>query len=210
MIFLKRRAVFLTAFLLAHICVASFAHAEPRKDPRKDFIVALDEQNIRDFLREVSEISTGQRPDLLDDDLIDYFANHIAEKGEFKSSIRYQIPGFPTQDSEMVLAREEYINSVINGRFLMEDYKAEIDIQDLKIAGNGKSATFKSVTKEKGRMPMAKDEEKKQIEMIPIQGESTCEQRLIVSFNNFIQMAKAECTTLVSFDPFAGKPLVPQ
>jgi len=202
-----RHPGFLTLILLLGLS----SPAPAQNDPRKDFVITLNEMNIKEFLQEVSAISTGQRPDMMDEDVADYFTNHIAEKGTFKSIIRFQIPGFPTQDGEMKLNREEYAASVIKGRYMLEDYVTEVNIQDLKISSNGKSATFKSVTKERGKMPMIKDEKKKdQIEMVPIQGESTCEQRLVVSLNNFIQMANADCTTLISFDAFGGKPLVPQ
>lgn len=205
--FTARHAGLLLVLVAAQFC----GGAQAQNDPRKDFVALLDETNIRQFLEEVSQISTGQRADLLDEDVVDYFTNHMAEKGEFQSTMRYQIPGFPTQDTVMKLSRDEYINVVVKGRFMLEDYTTAVDVQDLKISGNGKSATFKSITRERGKMPFLKDPEKKDvIEMIPIQGESVCDQKLIVSFNNFIQMAQAECTTVISFDPFGGKPLVPE
>lgn len=205
------RAGLLLLVLLAPLCAPAPASAQPTKGSRKDFVIVLDENNIKEFLSEVRQISTGQRPDMMDEDVENYFTNHIAEKGKFKSALRYEIPGFPMQETTLELGRDDYINSVVTGRYMLENYTTSVDVQDLKIGNNGKSATFKSITTERGNMPWIRDPEKKdEIEMIPIQGQSVCEQRLIVSFNNFIQMAQADCATVISFDAFAGKPLVPQ
>lgn len=209
---LIKKAIFIGgfAFFLA-LAGTGQATAQGKPDPRPDFITTLNEQNIRAFLNEVDEISTGQRMDMLDEDLADYFNNHIADKGLFKSKMRYEIPGYPTQETEMELDKVQYINSVIRSRAMMEDYHADIDIQDLKIHNSGRSATFTSVVTEKGQMPFPKDPKKpNEVQMIPITGKSTCDQKLIVSFNHFIQMAEAECETFISFDPFGGKPLVPE
>lgn len=197
--------------ILTGACALIFS-AGAQAESRPDFITALNESNIRAFLAEVGEISTGQRPEMLDEDVVNYFQNHLADKGVFESKMRYELPGFPPKDTEMRLKKDEYIATVVNGRYMMQDYSSTIHIEDLKIGGGGKSATFTSTVIEKGKMPMLKDPEKPEgdVEIIPIEGKSVCEQRLIVSFNNFIQMARAECDTVISFDPFGNKPLVPQ
>lgn len=203
--------VTLLGFLaLSQLGFAAPAWAQNGKDGRADFVVALNEGNIRAFLQETGEISTGQRPGMTDDDVTDYFTNHLADKGEFSSTITYEIPGFPNRDVEVKLDKENYTSTVVTSRNMLDDYRTNVSVSDLKIGSGGKSATFKSITKEKGRMPWAKDPENStETEMIPVQGESICEQRLIVSYNNFIQMASAACKTRISFDPFGGKALVP-
>lgn len=200
------------AVLPAFLCgLALLAPGTGTADERADYVTALNESNIDHFLKEVRDISTGQRPDLSDEDVADYLNNHVADKSLFSSTIHYEIPGFPNQDSTMELNKEDYIGSIIQGRFLLEDYHATIEVRNLKIGHGGKNASFTSVTKERGKMPWIKDpDHKNDIEMIPIQGESTCEQKLAVSFNHFIQMVRAECTSSISFDPFAGKPLIPE
>jgi len=200
---------------LALLVFAMPAHAQNNNAQNNarpdDYVTSLNEDNIRGFLKEVGDISTGQRADMLNDDVIDYFNNHMADRGKFKSTMRYEIPGFPTHDTEMKLDKEQYINTIVNGRHMMEDYQSTIDIQDLKISGNGKSATFTSVITEKGKMPFPKDPKKpNDVDIVPIEGKSKCDQRVIISYNNFIQMAGAACQTIISFDPFGGKPLIPQ
>lgn len=200
------------AFLLLALSLGMTAPVQAQGSARqnKDFVVALTEQNIREFIREVGEISTGQRPDMMDEDVANYFMNHMSERGRFKSKMRYEIPNFPAQENEISLGREDYISTVVAGRYMMDDYSTDVQIQDLKIAGNGKQASFTSIVSEKGRMPFPTDPKKpKDLEMIPITGKTICEQKLIVSYNNFIQMAQAECETSMHFDPFGGKPLVP-
>ena len=198
------------AFFILATAMNTPAQAQSHLGRSKDFVVTLTEQNIRDFIREVGEISTGQRPDMMDEDVANYFMNHMTERGRFKSKMRYEIPNFPLQENEISLGRDEYISSIVAGRYMMEDYSADVQIQDLKISGNGKQATFTSIVTEKGRMPFPTDPQKpKELEVIPITGKTVCEQKLAVSYNNFIQMAQADCETAMNFDPFGGKPLVP-
>ena len=207
---LKRISSGLILSLAVLACGSMPGSAQIRKDPRPDFVTSLNETNIRAFLREVGEISTGQRPDMLDDDVANYFTNHMVEKGRFTSRMRYEIPNFPTQETKMELDKGQYINTVNKSRYMMENYHADIDIWDLKITGNGKQATFTSIITEKGKMPFPKDPKNPDdVDIIPIEGRSSCEQKLVISFNNFIQMARADCETVISFDPFGDKPLVP-
>lgn len=200
-----------TAFLMIVLLVMASGSARAQfKDKPADFITVLTEQNIKDFLRESGEITTGQRPEMMDEDIANYFTNHMSERARLRSRMSYEIPNFPTQESDMELGRNEYINTVINGRYMMENYTANIEIRDLNITGNGKQANFTSIVTEKGNMPFPSDPEKpNDLEMIPIEGISECEQKLVVSYNNFIQMLTADCKTSISFDPFAGKPLAP-
>lgn len=177
---------------------------------RNDFVTRLTEQNLLSFLQEVQDIATGKRVEMADDEVIDYMNNHIADKAEFKSIVRYEVPGFPNKDIEMKIGKPEYINTIVKGRYTLQDYNTAVTLDDLKIENNGKRATFTSITDEQGLMPFPKDKNNPDdIEILPIKGTTKCAQVMIVSFNNFIQMATANCRTIISFDPFAGKPLIP-
>jgi len=44
---------------------------------------------------------------------------------------------------------------------------------------------------------------------MPVTGSANCEQTIGISLNNFIQMQKAECYTVMSFDPFKKEELGP-
>lgn len=176
----------------------------------EDYVTQLSEQNILSFMREVSAIATGQRPNMLDDEVGDYLNNHVADQAKFESTMNYHIPGFPAKNIDLKLGKPEYIHSIITGRYTLQDYDTRIVIDDLDITNGGKRATFTSITDEAGMMPFPKNEnDPNDLEMVPIKGQSTCQQTMIVSFNNFIQMADAKCHTEISFDPFAGKPLIP-
>lgn len=175
-----------------------------------DFVSQLTEQNILAFMREVSDIATGNKPEMLDDEVGDYLNNHVANAAAFESTMNYHIPGFPAKDINLKIGKQEYINSIIKGRYTLQDYSTRIVVEDLAITNGGKRATFTSITDEQGLMPFPKNENNPEdLELLPIKGQSKCQQTMIVSFNNFIQMADAKCHTEISFDPFAGKPLIP-
>ena len=175
-----------------------------------DFVSQLTEQNILAFMREVSDIATGNKPEMLDDEVGDYLNNHVANAATFESTMNHHIPGFPAKDINLKIGKQEYINSIIKGRYTLQDYSTRIVVEDLAITNGGKRATFTSITDEQGLMPFPKNENNPEdLELLPIKGQSKCQQTMIVSFNNFIQMADAKCHTEISFDPFAGKPLIP-
>lgn len=174
-------------------------------------VKALDEENINQFLKEVSEISSGQRAGMADEDVAAYFTGHIAEQAHFKSEIRYEIPGYPVRDTALNLSRQDYIASVTASRFAMEDYTASIEIRDLKIGMRGQNATFTSIITEKGKMAFPKDPAKpEETEITPIEGLSTCAQELSLSPVGLIRMEGADCETTIRFDPFGGAPLIPE
>lgn len=206
-----RRSLYLDFWAIALLSLlfqAAPGHAQGlnfTRNNNKDFINTLDQRNIKTFLEEVREISTGQRPDMLDDDVANYFDNHLADNGHFKSKMKYDIPGYPAQEVAMELDKQKYINSVVNGRHMMQDYQTSVEVRSLDINAGGKRAELVTVTKETGRMPVPQENGPEEI--VPIEGESKCNQVLTVSTNNFIQMKQAECSTVIRFDPFGGKPL---
>ena len=178
----------------------------------RDFVTALTKENIAAFLQEVKEIGTGQRSEMMPEDIKTYFTNHISEKAQFKSKLHYDVPGFPAEPIDAGLNKGEYINGILSGRGLILDYQAQIDIKDMKLSDGGRRVALRTLTKERGRLPLPGSENETDAEKkdpIPIEGESDCQQTLIVSFANYIQMVKADCVTDIRFLPFEENPLDP-
>lgn len=171
----------------------------------EDFITRMTDDNVALFLEEVREVSLGKRDDMMLEDIEAYLGRHLAPKGSFRSKTRFEIPGYPVQETEMKLGRDEYIENVLQGQNLIRDYETAVEIKSIKIGNGGKSAEVETVSTDRGKMPWpdSQGEEK----LVSIEGKSTCAQRLIVSFNNYIQMADAACETVIKFLPFGDKPL---
>ena len=199
---IKARAILCMAFTVINVACGKSGTGLAQTG---DFVTHLTEDNIALFLEETKAVSLGKRDDMLPEDIGTYLDRHLAPKGSFHSKTKFEIPGYPEQETEMKLDRDEYISQVLEGQNLIADYETTIEIKKIKIENGGRSATVTTVSTDHGKMPWpdGQGEEK----MVPIKGSSECEQRLIVSLKNYIQMADASCKTVISFLPFGDKPL---
>jgi hypothetical protein len=182
-------------------------------DGRSDFISRLDENNIAAFINDVERVVKTGAATMSAQDMADYFNNHIAEKAVFASTMKYEMPGYPAQESVMQIGKVEYINGIIGGAGLMKSYEHSVEIKDVEIGNGGRSAKVTTVISEKGEMPWprdgkpAADSAAPDLVPMPVSGTSTCEQTIVISLNNFVQMQRADCYTVLSFDPFEKQEL---
>jgi hypothetical protein len=178
---------------------------QARAEDNEDFVTVLTEKNIQAFLEEsrslMGDMNFGADPE----DITKFFQNHLAEKGTFRSKTRYELPGYPVQEGEMNLNKQEYLDFIAQGQGMLQDYSSSIEIKSLKIAKSGRSATLQTTTTEKGKLLWPDEDGSRK--PLPIEGISECEQKLVVSLNNYIQIAQDDCATKISFAPFEGKPL---
>ncbi len=187
------------------ICLALTLTATPaHADNIRDFAQTLDESSVKAFVEELRAVSTGQDADAAQGDAAAYLKNHLADKGSFRSKTTYEMPGYPVQEVEMEFQKSEFIDNIANGNGLLQDYETSVAIEDLNISNGGRSATFKAKISEKGRIPWPDGRGGQ--EMVPIKGSSDCQEKVIVSLNNYMQLADADCATTISFAPF-DKPL---
>ena len=122
------------------------------------------------------------------------------KKGYFKSAIKYNVPGFPSQENSMSLDKDQFIDSVLSGQQALQDYESSIDIQSIKISRDKTKATVQTRSTENGVMPIPS--ESGSAEMIPVRGDSSCDQILMLE-KKIIQMYSANCTTEITFiSPF--------
>lgn len=183
------------------------------KSTGSDYNVRLDENNLRRFIEDVQKIAIGEADNMSEDEISDYLNQHIAADARFISGMRYEMPGFPTQENTMDIGKTEYINGVLNGAMIMDRYEHSVTIKAIDIAPGGRSAKVTTSIRERGNMPWPEDTpdpsgnvETKMTEL-PVQGESTCVEHIILSLTNLLQMKGAQCQTLLSFDPFEKQEL---
>lgn len=171
----------------------------------EDFVTRLTQENIRSFLEEAKAVSTARSLERTPEDISAWLNRHLAPKGSFRSMTKFALPGFPVREVEMKLDKQQFIESVLGGQSLFENYQTSVEIKEMKIASSGRSVTLKTRSTEKGELPWTDGAGKS--ELIPVEGFSDCTQKIVISPANYIQMADADCRTEISFAPFAGKPL---
>lgn len=179
---------------------------------KTDFVTSLDEETVKQFIADVQRMVMTGTQTMTADDVAIWFNNHIATKARFESTMKYEMPGYPAQDSTMSIGKEEYINGILSARATMSEYRQDVQIQDIKITSGGRSAKVRTKITESGNMPWPKDEampdgRPPEMTPMPVTGATECEQTIGISINNFIQMQKAACRTVMSFDPFKQEEL---
>jgi hypothetical protein len=78
----------------------------------------------------------------------------------------------------------------------MSDYQAQIDIQKIRISSDKRKATVTITSQESGMMNIRAQGMN---ERVPMQGNSTCLQILMLSEENILQVYSANCSTELSF-----------
>jgi len=170
-----------------------------------DFITKLTEKNVADFLKETNSVSLGYRDDMAMDDVQKYLNRHLAPKSNFHSKTTFEIPGYPAQETEIEVKKKDYITNILDGKGLISNYQADLEIKKIKIAGTGRSATVTTTSHDSGELPWPDAQGNER--MVPIRGVSECEQKLTLSLSNYVQILNASCSTTIKFLPFGNTPL---
>jgi len=188
-------------FLLGMIgfCVVAsggFAYAQVKMKRFKK----LTEDNVTAFIEETTAMTSVQNVSKEDAKVRAYLDRHINAKARFKSSIIYNMPGLPQQEKTLSLKKSEYINQVKQGAGSIEHYHSEIEIGDIQISKNKKTASVDTVSTETGIMQIPLPDGT--IEDVPIKGSSECFQVLKIGKKGYIEMYSANCKTVMEFQSF--------
>lgn len=160
---------------------------------------SLTEESIRDFVMQTSAVMDGTSDPEDGSDVRSYLEMHLSPEGLFKSEMTYNIPGHPVQKNQMALDREQFIDSVIDGRKSLSDYRAEVSVQKVEIANGGRRAEIQTRARESGKMTLQTPEGGE--ETLPVEGISICQQTLILDGDDVIRIHGADCRSEMSFAP---------
>ena len=157
----------------------------------------LTEANVTSFVQEMSDISGGKRPEMDPYSVTSYFMDHIAPEGKFKTTLRYSIPEMEDSEREMEMDKMNFISHTLQGLQTMADRETLVKVEYVHIDDSGKSAAVTTTNYERGLMPV--DDGSGEVNMMPVQGTSYCEQKIILSDKRQIQVKNATCTTELTF-----------
>lgn len=156
----------------------------------------LTNNNIREFVLDLTQ-KANEISSLDQSYLMDFYDKHLHPKAFFKSSMNYLIPGYPTQENSVSFNKEKYIESLFQSSASVDDFEAEVTIQNIKISKDKRKATLETMTSENAIMKVPQDGG---IEYVPMVGYSKCEQILMLSDHNYIQIYSANCSTQMEFE----------
>ena len=180
-------AIAFTALIfLAH---SPFAWAEEK-------IKELSEDNVKAFIENTTDITTGNSQDLSSAKIVEYLDKHIEDQARFKSVMKYHMPDLPVQEATLSLKKDEFMQSVSEGAESVEGYENLIEINEIKIASNKKKAFVKTTSTEYATMDVPT--ETGYTEEVPMEGISECTQSISLN-RGVIQMFSAQCVTDINF-----------
>lgn len=183
--------VFFGVFLLAAALAAPPAYAQQKT-------AALSEKIVEDFIVKTSEITSGQAGSMNPESIEKYLETHLHKDAHFKSTMVYNVPGYPAQKNAMSLNKADFIHSVKEGAGAITGYENEIAIEKIEISGNRKNATVTTRSHETGTMAI--DDGMGGTQEVPISGASQCTQILKLNKQNILQMYNAVCVTEIKFE----------
>lgn len=122
---------------------------------------------------------------------ISFLHSHISEDATFQISFQNTSMPAEHQKNSMLMDKEAYINSFIQGLHYVDKYDIDIETADIEITEDGESATAKEVIVEEGVMLNPQDP----LETgIPFLSTTTCH----ISYglkDGLVQSEKARCHT---------------
>lgn len=160
----------------------------------------LSEQSVKAFITRTTSITSGGASDLSSDKILKYLRKHIHQQARFKTIMKYEIPGYDTQESAMSLSKDDFIDHVKKSAGKIEDYDTEIEIISVKLSKDKTKATVQTRNHESAMMPVHTPEGGE--DFVPIEGSSLCTQLITISKKGVLQMFNASCVTHIEFSGF--------
>ncbi len=155
---------------------------------------ALTDETASGFVREFSGVKTGQRADMDDHAVVAYLMKHIAERGTLTTSINSKIPGVAARTD--VMRKKDFIANALQLMREKGPHPASVKVEDIKIAGDGHTATVVATINETLAMEV-KNPENGKAGVSPVSAMSYCSESLQISNEHIIQIRSETCTTEV-------------
>ncbi len=171
----------------ALLCIPAYAAHNASK---------LTEDNVRGFILDITNKASSV--DSMDREMLElFFSQHLHPKSFFKSLVVFNIPGYPSQENKVFYEKPDYIESLIQAKNAVSNFKSSVEIKKIKISGNGKKATVQTITSESAMLQVPQSGV---VEAVPMTGSSSCEQTITLNSSKIIQLYAAVCRTEMSFD----------
>ena len=155
----------------------------------------LTKNNIENFVQTLTEMTSGNNLESSSSQIIQFLESHLHPKARFKSALVFNVPGHPAQENSMALDKEDFINSLADGAKAVQSYESSVEVKNIRISKDKKKATLKTESREQGMMNV-------EGEQIPVEGNSSCDQIIMLSDDGIIQMYNANCKTVIEFQEF--------
>lgn len=182
---------------LALFCSLLFSIAASSQAFAQHKTSKLTQSNVKSFINAMTDMTSGVNNNSSKSKIETFLQRHLHDKARFKSEVSFSVPGYPSQTNSMALDKEQFIASIDQGSQSINKYDSTVNISDIRISKDGRKATLKTTTSEQGymSMPGASDQ-------IPVEGNSSCNQILMLDKKGYIQVYSAICETNIKFQEY--------
>ncbi len=188
MYFSKKASLFLCVAAFSCAFLGPVSSAQANKKYKQ-----LNEEIVSDFIIQTTEITKSDRNIQV---IKNYLKRHLDDDARFKSSMTYNIPGFPPKQSALALDKDDYISSIEESKDSLGDYSSAVQIDEIKISTDKRTATVFTTGAEEGVIEVPNGST---TERIPINGFSKCMQIVRLSKKDIPQLYSANCETVMNF-----------
>ncbi len=157
----------------------------------------LTEENISQFIKESTAISSGTREGMDQLGIAEYLMKHIQDGSIFKSTVQIDIENAAEKERDLAFDKKNYIGHVLEGLKAMKDHEESTRIENIQIADGATHAKVITSSVERGSLQV--DAGTGEPVMTPVRGISYCEQNIILK-DRTIRMAGAVCSTSIQSD----------
>ncbi len=155
----------------------------------QDTMSNLTPLKIRAFIASMTD-KTRPGSKLTDEEVKAYLNTHLMDGGTYRITVTYRMTGHPDQTQEMNLDKAKFIENVIGSRSAMQEYTSSINVDDINVGKDKRSASIKTQTREKGLMPVNADG------YVPFKGQSDCTQDIRLNGETPV-IAAATCQSVI-------------
>lgn len=187
----------LQIFLATIVVMTLLAQNKGRDTLSEEVLNSLTSENIEHFIQELTAVTTGQSKTLDVYGVTEYLMKHLPADGEYITAISFEDHNAEIQEEYMVMNRLTYISNILQAMKGVVAHEVTIKIENIDIAKNGKRAEIVISSLERGLMPMP--DGSGGTRFMAMSTSTYCEQELILTDDNIIQLAITDCSTDINF-----------
>ncbi|HTK84940.1 MAG TPA: hypothetical protein VL625_07630 [Patescibacteria group bacterium] len=155
----------------------------------------LSNENVTAFVREFAGVTTGQRGDMDEHEMIGYFVTHVSEGASFSTTVNSSMEGVSKPANKM--RRKEFIASTLRTIRDKGPHPASVTVEDVKISGDGHEATAITTINEKSALEF-KNPADGEPGVSAVSATSYCNETVKLSNEHVIQIQSETCTTTIA------------
>lgn len=155
----------------------------------------LDDQLLQTFIDDTQRILAGEDSRYVTaDEIANYFVNHMTDDADIKTILKYELDDYKGE-TQALFNKQQILGYALSGQRTMSEYKNSSTLKSADISTDGRSASVHIDIHETGLMSINGQGGVRTDVMV--QAESQCVHDVVLSWNHFMQLKKADCTTVV-------------